>query len=431
MISFFALVDLASVVPFYVSLAIGRSLKTSAFVRLFRIFRVLKIEGRFLDAFSIFETVFKDNARLLITSGFITGVSAHARTHARTHAHTHPLTPHSHSPPSQTVWIILSALFYVAEKDNELQWAYKTDGSKWFHRYSSIPMAAYYTMQNMLRFFPNVPYHNTWGKVLACITSVVAVSIVGLFSGILGSGFNVALEERRKLQAKARRDEKLKRALSKVSLLSKLAKGRVAAAPAKEELVAFPSADVPRDTPPSPRKSLNALLSAKTRAGVVLEWFIFILIIINVLIFMLGTVDTIDRLGVNNELTGAFWIIEVASVGIFTIEYLAHLYAAPENPKYAGRWGRLKYVFSFFSLVDLASILPFFVALALSRKQKHSTFIRCLRLIRMLKGEHYIHAFTTFDRVLYNSRQVLLITGFAVIVTWIFSSVVMYYTEVR
>ena len=67
---------------------------------------------------------------------------------------------------------------------------------------------------------------------------------------------------------------------------------------------------------------------------------------------------------------------------VFSIEYLARVWCAPENPRYAGPWiGRLKYVFSPASLVDLAAIaVSFFTPTGLK-----PFALRTFRLIRILR----------------------------------------------
>ena len=56
------------------------------------------------------------------------------------------------------------------------------------------------------------------------------------------------------------------------------------------------------------------------------------------------------------------WFDAIA-VGLFTIEYLLRLATAPLSEEFAGsRHPRLRYVFSFYALVDLLAILPFYLA---------------------------------------------------------------------
>lgn len=65
-----------------------------------------------------------------------------------------------------------------------------------------------------------------------------------------------------------------------------------------------------------------------------------------------------------------FLIAESIIVALFTVEYLLRIYAAPR---------RLRYVFSFFGIVDLLSIMPFYAGIF------GTEYIRALRLIRLFK----------------------------------------------
>lgn len=77
----------------------------------------------------------------------------------------------------------------------------------------------------------------------------------------------------------------------------------------------------------------------------------------------------------------------MATVGIFTLEYLLRLYAIGEEPCYSGFKGRLWWIVSVFSLIDLASIIPFYVDLGLAGNQLSSTtFIRLFRVFRMMRS---------------------------------------------
>jgi hypothetical protein len=62
--------------------------------------------------------------------------------------------------------------------------------------------------------------------------------------------------------------------------------------------------------------------------------------------------------------------IEIILTALFTVDYILHLYAAPH---------RLRYVFSWFGIVDLLSILPFFLGLF------GTQYLRIFRIVRLLK----------------------------------------------
>lgn len=65
-----------------------------------------------------------------------------------------------------------------------------------------------------------------------------------------------------------------------------------------------------------------------------------------------------------------FYAIELAIVMIFSVEYVLKLWSAPN---------RLKFIFSFYGLIDLLAILPFYLHLA------NLSFLRSARLLRLLR----------------------------------------------
>ena len=76
--------------------------------------------------------------------------------------------------------------------------------------------------------------------------------------------------------------------------------------------------------------------------------FIIVLIILNVLAIMLESEDSIQA-----EYGQIIHWFDVISVLIFTIEYFMRLIAHRDR--------LIKYIFSFYALVDLFAILPFYI----------------------------------------------------------------------
>lgn len=158
------------------------------------------------------------------------------------------------------------------------------------------------------------------------------------------------------------------------------------------------------------RHRLYNFLEAKTPAGKVYEKFNIFLIFINVLAFILGSLfvqeyndaswaqrdggicdDTCDALWFGNYADnglqtlglGSTSILEIFTVAVFSIDYLLQLVTCDlQDPKYSGVCGRIKYVPTFFSLVDLASTLPFYVDAFLLRGYDigATQFLRMVRL---------------------------------------------------
>jgi voltage-gated potassium channel len=104
------------------------------------------------------------------------------------------------------------------------------------------------------------------------------------------------------------------------------------------------------------------------------------LIIVNVSCVILESLESIRR-----HLALTFDLVENASTAFFAIEYLLGVWACVDLREVSYRdplWGRLRYMRSFFALIDLVSVLPavlgFFGAADLR-------VLRLLRLVRMLK----------------------------------------------
>ena len=73
--------------------------------------------------------------------------------------------------------------------------------------------------------------------------------------------------------------------------------------------------------------------------------------------------------------------LELVVVGVFTVEYLARLWTAPDLPKYilVPPWkATLRYAVSPLALIDLAAILPFYLAFVLPWDLR---FLRLFRLV--------------------------------------------------
>jgi hypothetical protein len=78
-----------------------------------------------------------------------------------------------------------------------------------------------------------------------------------------------------------------------------------------------------------------------------------------------------------------FHIFDVVSLGIFTIEYLLRLYVAPEDSAFSSaKYPRFAYFKSPFALIDLVSILPFYLGAFFDADLR---VLRALRLLRLLK----------------------------------------------
>lgn len=117
----------------------------------------------------------------------------------------------------------------------------------------------------------------------------------------------------------------------------------------------------------------NHLDPEQHRMGAAWQLFIQVMVILSVAAF---TVETLP--GLDPDLRQALGRFEVFVIAVFTIEYLLLLYSA-EN--------RLRFVFSFFGIIDLLVILPFYLQLGLDLRPLRVLWL--LRLFRLLKLVRY------------------------------------------
>ena len=156
---------------------------------------------------------------------------------------------------------------------------------------------------------------------------------------------------------------------------------------------------------------------------------LLVLILLNVVAVILETVKSFQlRFGT------AFRVFEVISVGVFSVEYAARIWACTADPRYRQPIiGRLRYVSGFDGLVDLLAILPFYITLALPAAAIDLRILRVLRLLRfarVLKLGRYSDSLGRMKRVIGARRGDLGVALGAVGVVLILASSAIYYVEV-
>ena len=115
---------------------------------------------------------------------------------------------------------------------------------------------------------------------------------------------------------------------------------------------------------------------------------------------------------------------------LFTCEFAARVWVAGENPQYEGIFGRLKYMCSITSLIDLFSIAPFYIPI-MSNDLFLLRITRLLRIFALGRFGRYSRALQEFGMVLHNRREELAVSVIVVSVVILISSSVMYIAEGR
>lgn len=148
-------------------------------------------------------------------------------------------------------------------------------------------------------------------------------------------------------------------------------------------------------------------------SGKIFALVIQILIIISLIAFSISTLPNLS-LGVKKLL----YLIEIITIIIFTLEYILRVVTAKKT---------LKYIFSFYGLIDLIAILPFYMATSLDLRAIR--IFRLLRLIRILKLFKYNQAINRFRQAMILAKEELIIFCFISVIILYLSAVGIYYFE--
>ena len=150
-----------------------------------------------------------------------------------------------------------------------------------------------------------------------------------------------------------------------------------------------------------------------TRAGKAFDWFIQGLIVLSLVSF---SIETLPDLGPRTrQLLGT---IETVSIAIFTLEYVVRIAVATS---------RVGFVLSFYGLIDLAAILPFYLASGIDLRSLRA--FRLLRLFRAVKLFRYGKAIKRLHRALVIVKEELVLFACVTSLILYLSAVGVYYFE--
>jgi voltage-gated potassium channel len=159
------------------------------------------------------------------------------------------------------------------------------------------------------------------------------------------------------------------------------------------------------------------VFESDTRAGKTYDVALLICIIASVLIVALESISTLP-VAFDRWLYILEWIFTIA----FTIDYIARLWVVNQ---------KTKYIFSFFGIVDLLSILPTYLGLFLVGAQSFMVIrsIRLLRIFRIFKLSRYIGESQNLVKALQASRHKIIVFLVTVVTSVIIAGTMMYMIE--
>ena len=161
------------------------------------------------------------------------------------------------------------------------------------------------------------------------------------------------------------------------------------------------------------RGKLHALLEPTGHSGQLRTYvdnFIVFWVLVSIVSVVLESVTSVQALFARE-----LHVIDMVSFWIFTVEYAARLYCAPEHHAFKKSWSpRWSFARSGQAVVDLLAILPFLlehiIATGLDLR-----FLRVFRLMRLLKLTRYTSATTTLYKVIQREWQVIFASVFVML----------------
>ena len=144
------------------------------------------------------------------------------------------------------------------------------------------------------------------------------------------------------------------------------------------------------------RQIYRIIFQADTKMGKLFDLVLLFLIALSTFIIMMESVKIFDA-----KLHRLFVILEIIITSFFTIEYVLRILTI-KNKK--------KYIFSFFGIIDLLAILPFYLSLFFPIT-KYFLILRMLRMLRVFRifklldfmnyGKFIVNALKSSSRKIY------------------------------
>lgn len=157
----------------------------------------------------------------------------------------------------------------------------------------------------------------------------------------------------------------------------------------------------------------NIVERSDSKAGRIFDLSIQFLIVYSLVTFSISTIPDLSQ-GILDFLHYS----QIITVSIFSIEYLLRIIVADRKSRY---------IFSFYGLIDLLAILPFYLTFAVDLRAIR--IVRLLRLFRVLKIVRYVKAIKKFKFAFIDIKEELVLFFTASSIMIYISAVGIYYFE--
>ena len=155
------------------------------------------------------------------------------------------------------------------------------------------------------------------------------------------------------------------------------------------------------------------VLESDTFGGKLFDLFIQSLIILSLISFSIETLPDLS-----DKTVQILWYFNVFCIAIFTLEYLFRIILSEK---------KLSFIFSFYGMIDLLAILPFYITSGIDLRSIR--IFRIFRLFRVFKILRYNKAISRFKTAIVLIKEELILFLFVTLLLLYVSAVGIYYFE--
>lgn len=165
------------------------------------------------------------------------------------------------------------------------------------------------------------------------------------------------------------------------------------------------------------KKVHEVIFEADTPMGKLFDVVLLAMIILSIIVVMLESVEPI-----HDEYGNTLGIIEWGLTILFTLEYILRIVSVKKP------W---KYIFSFYGLVDLISIVPTYLSIMTTGTQTLATVrsLRLLRVFRILKMGRFLKEASRLTNALISARAKIMVFLLAILTVVTIMGTIMYMIE--
>ena len=176
------------------------------------------------------------------------------------------------------------------------------------------------------------------------------------------------------------------------------------------------------------KKKISDILdqsSTQSKLSIIFDYFIVTLILLNVFAIILESFE-----GLHKTYNAYFINFEIFSVTVFTIEYILRIWTAEFNYHSKNIFiSKFKFLSSPIGIIDLLSVIPFYLPMLISIDLRFLRILRLTRLLRVLKLTRYSNALKLIGKIIKDKKDELIATLFLTIILLLVAATLMFYIE--